>query len=410
MATRSGEVASPNTELGEDDLGALYEALYPARNSYKSIGLLIGVKIGEIESNKTEPGDRLLAILSVRVKKSKPLTWNDIDSALRSDCVDESRLSDKIRKKYGHSFIADPSTESDSEQGHEIKSEESKKVKKSVPKTQKGGDHRARMSKERERSSEYEGRETVRSKKHVQEVESEDEEDSVLSRKEKRKKGKRKGGKPAHDKEKQVHGKERAKLMNKKEKFMKNESHSEPEEVREKSKQATHDREESVSDHNHHSDSEVCRKRVKKRSRRREVNIESESEASSDEEEMQCSSLEDDTSHKESAKRKPVTKHTEIKVKVQKEHREDRKNIKDAKSRYSDEEVSTKSAQKLSKLKLNLTKSHLQLVQVMKKKLKLQNILIIPNTLKQNLSIVQRIRHILNQKRKGSLQVRKESH
>ena len=37
------------------------------------------------------------------------------------------------------------------------------------------------MSKERERSSEYEGIETVRSKKHVQEVESEDE---ALSRKE----------------------------------------------------------------------------------------------------------------------------------------------------------------------------------------------------------------------------------
>ena len=127
MAIRSGEVASPNTELGEDDLGALYEALYPARNSY---GLLIGVKIGEIEnieSNKTDSGDRLLAILSVRVKKAKPLTWNDIDSALRSDCVDESRLSDKIRKKYDHFFIPDPSTESDSEQEHEIKSEEIKK-------------------------------------------------------------------------------------------------------------------------------------------------------------------------------------------------------------------------------------------------------------------------------------------
>ena len=50
MAAGSSEVASPNTELGEDDLGALYEAIYPARNSYKSIGLLIGVKIGEIEN------------------------------------------------------------------------------------------------------------------------------------------------------------------------------------------------------------------------------------------------------------------------------------------------------------------------------------------------------------------------
>ena len=361
MATGSSEVASPNTELGKKDLVVLLEVLYPARNKYCFFGLQIGLGIDEIESiesNKTDSGKRLLAILSVRLNKAKPLTWNEIYSALRSKTVDESRLAEEIRRKYGHLFI---STEREYEVEHEIKSKEILQVKKSAPKTQKGGDHRARVSKERERSSEYEGIETVRSKKHVQEVESEDEEDSVLSRKKKElsKKGKRKGGKPAHDREK-VHGKERAKRMNKKEKFMKDESHSEPEEVREVSKQkkkATHDREESVNDHDHHSDSEVCRKRVKKGSRRREVSIESESEASSDEEEMQCSSLEDDTSHKESAKTKPVTKHTEMKVKVQKEHRDDRKDKKYAKSQYSDEEVSTKSAQKLRRSKKFETES-----------------------------------------------------
>ena len=120
MATGPSQ-ASPNTELGEDDLAALYEALYPARNSYKSIGLLIGVKIGEIEnveSNKTDSGDRLLAILSLRLNKAKPLTWNDVDSALRSECVDKSRLADKLRQKY---HIADPSAER--EQNREITSE-----------------------------------------------------------------------------------------------------------------------------------------------------------------------------------------------------------------------------------------------------------------------------------------------
>ena len=40
------------------------------------------------------------------------------------------------------------------------------------------------MSKEREISSYYEGIETVRSRKHVQEAESEDQEYAVLSRKE----------------------------------------------------------------------------------------------------------------------------------------------------------------------------------------------------------------------------------
>ena len=359
MATGSCKVAPPNIELGEDDLGALYEALYPARNSYKSIGLLIGVKIGEIESiesNKTDPGDRLLAILSVRVKKAEPLTWNDIYNALRSKCIDESKLAKEIWAK--HLFIPESSTESESEQEHEIKSEEIKRVKKRTPKKQRGSDHRARVSKERERSSEVEGIETVRSKKHVQEVESENEEDVVLSRKEKKEKVRRKG---AHDKYKQVHDKERPKGMNKKERFMKDESQSEPEEVvKEKSKQkkkATHDKRESAicyGDRDHYSDTEVCekvRKRSKKHSKKCEVYTESESEASSDEDEMENSSFEDDTSQKGSAKRK-LTKHKEAKIHLQKEHRKDGKK-KYAKSRdiqYSDEEVSAKSAQKLKKV------------------------------------------------------------
>ena len=360
MATGSCKVAPPNTELGEDDLGALYEALYPARNSYTSIGLLIGVKIGEIEnieSNKTDSGDRLIAILSVRVKKAEALTWNDIYNALRSKCIDESKLAKEIWAK--HLFIPESSTESESEQEHEIKSEEIKRVKKRSPKKQKGGDHRASVSKERERSSEDEGIETVRSKKHVQEVESEDEEDAVLSRKEKKEKVRRKG---AHYQYKEVHDKERPKGKNKKVRFMKDESQSEPEEVvREKSerkKKATHDKEESVKgygDRDHYSDTEVCekiRKISKKHSKKREVYTESESEASSDEDEM---SFEDDTSPKGSAK----TKHKEVKIHLQKEQRKDGKK-KDAKSRdiqYSDEEVSTKSAQKLRKSKKVETES-----------------------------------------------------
>ena len=357
MAT---EVASPNTELGEDDLGALYEALYPARNSYKSIGLLIGVKIGEIEnieSNKTDSGDRLLAVLSVRVKKAEALTWNGIYNALRSKCIDESKLAKEIWAK--HLFIPEFSTESESEQEHEIKSEEIKTVKKRAPKKQKGGDHRARVSKERERCSEYEGIETVRSRKHVQEVESEGEEDGVLSRKEEKEKVKRKG---AHDEHKEVHDKERPKGKNKKERFMKDESQSEPEEVvREKSKRkkkATHDKRESAicyGDRDHYSDTEVCEKIRKRHSKKREVSTES---ASSDEDEMEKSSFEDDTSHKESAKRK-LTKRKEAKIHLQKEHRKDGKK-KDAKSRdiqYSDEELSAKSAQKESEEKSSFASS-----------------------------------------------------
>ena len=264
-----------------------------------------------------------------------------------------------------HLFIPESSTESESEQEHEIKSEEIKRVKNRAPKKQKGSDHRARVSKQRERSSEYEGIETATSRKHVQEVESEDEEDAVLSRKEEKEKVRRKG---AHNQYKEVHDKERPKGKNKKERFMKDESQSEPEEVvREKSKRkkkATHDKGESAigyGDRDHYSDTEVCekvRKRSKKHSKKREIYTESECEASSDEDEMENSSFEDDTSHKESAKRK-LTKHKEAKIHLQKEHSKDGKK-KDAKSRdvqYSDEEVSTKSVQKFRKLKKVETES-----------------------------------------------------
>ena len=357
MATGSSKVASPNTELDEKDLAELLRVLYPARHRCIYFGLEVGLEGDEIkgvENRYQNSDDRLRAILSARLNKAKPLTWNEIYSALRSECVDKSRLADKLRQKYGHLFIPESSTESESEQEHEIKSEEIKRVKKRSPKKQKGSYHRARVSKERERD---EGIETVRSEKHVQEVESEDEEDGVLSRKEKKEKVRRKG---AHYQE--IHDKERPKGKNKK---MKDESQSEQEEVvREKSKRkkkVTHDKEESVKgygDRDHYSDTEVCekvRKRSKKHSKKREVYTESESEASSDEDEM---SFEDDTSLKGSARRK-LTTHKEAKIHPQKEHRKDGKK-KDAKSRdiqYSDEEVSTKSVQKLRKLKKVETES-----------------------------------------------------
>ena len=112
MATRSPQAASPNSELDEDDLWALCEALYPVNKKYKFFGLHIGVKKSEIdtiEAQQTDPGERLLEILSVRVKKTKPLTWNDIYSALRSDSVGEGKVANSIRKKYGHLFSPDPS-------------------------------------------------------------------------------------------------------------------------------------------------------------------------------------------------------------------------------------------------------------------------------------------------------------
>ena len=110
MATGSSQAASPDTALGKDDLGALHNALYPARNNYESFGLQIGVGIDEInsiETQHTDPGKRLLGVLSARLRKAKSLTWSDIDRALRLECVGESTTADSIRKAL---FSPDPST------------------------------------------------------------------------------------------------------------------------------------------------------------------------------------------------------------------------------------------------------------------------------------------------------------
>ena len=147
MATWPPQAASPNSELGEDDLWALCEALYPVNKKYKFFGLHIGVKKSEIdtiEAQQTDPGERLLEILSVRVKKTKPLTWNDIYAALRSDSVGEGKVADSIRKKYGHLFSPDPSIGGMSDQEpieQYVKEKSERKTKRRKVKVREGDSH-----------------------------------------------------------------------------------------------------------------------------------------------------------------------------------------------------------------------------------------------------------------------------
>ena len=172
MATGSSNPASPNTELDGKDLAELHKVLFPARIQYKSFGLQIGVGVDEIaciEQINQDPGHCLLEILTARLKKSEPLTWNDIDAALREECVGLGSTANDIRKRYPHLF-----TPTASEHGHEKQVNFEKKVIKrdvkdahhhyhehtvksedSLKEEQKGSDCQAMMSKERERSSEY---------------------------------------------------------------------------------------------------------------------------------------------------------------------------------------------------------------------------------------------------------------
>ena len=105
MATGSSKPTSPNTELDGKDLAELHKVLFPARIQYKSFGLQIGVGVDEIaciEKMNQDPGHCLLEILTARLRKSEPLTWNDIDAALRKECVGLGSTANDIRKRYPH--------------------------------------------------------------------------------------------------------------------------------------------------------------------------------------------------------------------------------------------------------------------------------------------------------------------
>lgn len=110
MAAGLGQEWSINTALGEDDLGRLYEILYPVRRNYLPFGLQIGVKLRDIQNvdvQQTDTGHHLLGILSVRVRQTPALTWAVIDKALRSQSVGEHQLADSIREYHGKSSFED---------------------------------------------------------------------------------------------------------------------------------------------------------------------------------------------------------------------------------------------------------------------------------------------------------------
>ena len=135
MATGMRRTTSP---LEEDDLKYLHEALYRVRDKFKSLSLQIGLKMSDIraiEAKLTDPGDRLLEALSVRLKHAEPLTWSGIDKALRSECISESKVADDICKMLICSSPSDTHRSSDSEDSDdlpeiELSKEESKQLRK----------------------------------------------------------------------------------------------------------------------------------------------------------------------------------------------------------------------------------------------------------------------------------------
>ena len=121
-------------ELSEDDLKVVFKALHSVAEKYVFLGVEMNIKMNEIrriQSQCSDPRGCLLEVLSVRFSQIPPLTWRDIDTALRSDTVGEPLLADRVRRKYGHLYSPDPSFEAslDQEQGRK-KSERTKSKKK----------------------------------------------------------------------------------------------------------------------------------------------------------------------------------------------------------------------------------------------------------------------------------------
>ena len=169
MATRSAPAASPNPGLGGKHLRYLHEALYPVCTKYKPLGLQLGLLMDEIKAiEQTNPGDSLLEMLSLRLKKEEPLTWNDVDTALRSKSVNDSKLANTIKLEYGHLFDWEKSAES---QEDERKGSENPKSKQVSTKGKCPSRH-TQMSSQRERDSDEEVSETEKYSKRTEERDS----------------------------------------------------------------------------------------------------------------------------------------------------------------------------------------------------------------------------------------------
>ena len=175
MATGSSKAASPTTELGEKDLAELLRVLHQARNRCIPFGLQVGLGLDEIESIESRyqnADDRLRAVLTARLRKSEPITWNDIDAALREECVGLGNTANDIRNRYPHLLPPTVSIASEHERekqvnfekkaikiyekgAHHHHHEHAVKSEDILEEEQKGSDHQAGMNKERERISEY---------------------------------------------------------------------------------------------------------------------------------------------------------------------------------------------------------------------------------------------------------------
>ena len=148
-------------ELGKDDLKVVFKALLPVARKYEFFGIELGLdmdEIDEIQRRCTDSRQCLLRILDTCLRQIPALTWNDIDSALRSKSVGENRLANAIKKEYDHLF-SHKQTQGGGRKGSEKKPKPTKKGNYTVE------DHPQQVGKEQETDSDEEVSESGRFKK-----------------------------------------------------------------------------------------------------------------------------------------------------------------------------------------------------------------------------------------------------
>ena len=90
-------------ELNINDLGALQEAVFDARSKWYTIGLMLKVPVGTLDSIKSEysdPLDQLRETLKAWLKTTRQPAWQAVADTLRSCAVGEPKLSSDIQTKY----------------------------------------------------------------------------------------------------------------------------------------------------------------------------------------------------------------------------------------------------------------------------------------------------------------------
>ena len=77
-------------QLEMRDLAYVQEALWPAQTAWRNIGIRLKLPIHDLDAIDVEGGklgDKLTRVLTLRLRRSEPLTWKDLKDVLNHPTV-----------------------------------------------------------------------------------------------------------------------------------------------------------------------------------------------------------------------------------------------------------------------------------------------------------------------------------